>query len=327
MALEYYERVGDKVKTLQLKSLVRDAKMRASKSKKQADITSCSISGTSKWINFFRECGLPIAVATNYAVIFTNHRIQKNMLADLNKEYLQEMGITTMGDIISILKMSKSVSDQDARNLVLTPRGKPDTISLKTSSQTIKSDLVVPFKKVRRVLPEQEGGYVIKMPNGNVRRTTRSTKEDSSKFAKSSVFRRLGLDSVVSSSTDVYDKQPHSTVSLKDSSVFSRLGRNSAQEASSTSDVVEHMGDDSFLQYKGVFKRLNAKPDVGTQYLGRRKPQSGLLNSKPQKMGISARLGMKSSPARKIGLTPEQTVSRFGGVFARLGPVKSTAMM
>ncbi|KAG1657854.1 hypothetical protein GQR58_023210 [Nymphon striatum] len=98
------------------------------------------------------------------------------------------------------------------------------------------------------------------MPNGNVRRTTRSTKEDSSKFAKSSVFRRLGLDSVVSSSTDVYDKQPHSTVSLKDSSVFSRLGRNSAQEASSTSDVVEHMGDDSFLQYKGVFKRLNAKP-------------------------------------------------------------------
>ncbi|KAG1673584.1 Anoctamin-7 [Nymphon striatum] len=40
MALEYYERVGDKVKTLQLKSLVRDAKMRASKSKKQADITS-----------------------------------------------------------------------------------------------------------------------------------------------------------------------------------------------------------------------------------------------------------------------------------------------
>ncbi|KAG1672254.1 hypothetical protein GQR58_016059 [Nymphon striatum] len=260
MALEYYERVGDKVKTLQLKSLVRDAKMRASKSKKQADITSCSISGTSKWINFFRECGLPIAVATNYAVIFTNHRIQKNMLADLNKEYLQEMGITTMGDIISILKMSKSVSDQvrkcvlcsfsniqrgpmityssmDARNLVLTPRGKPDTISLKTSSpasrivghhikkniqlrETIKSDLVVPFKKVRRVLPEQEGGYVIKMPNGNVRRTTRSTKEDSSKFAKSSVFRRLGLDSVVSSSTDVYDKQPHSTVSLKQAYLF-----------------------------------------------------------------------------------------------------------
>ncbi|XP_028678617.1 jerky protein homolog-like [Erpetoichthys calabaricus] len=40
VALEYYERVGDKVKTLQLKSLIRDAKMRASRNKKQADITS-----------------------------------------------------------------------------------------------------------------------------------------------------------------------------------------------------------------------------------------------------------------------------------------------
>ncbi|XP_039590582.1 jerky protein homolog-like [Polypterus senegalus] len=39
VALEYYERVGDKVKTLQLKSLIRDAKMRASRNKKQADIT------------------------------------------------------------------------------------------------------------------------------------------------------------------------------------------------------------------------------------------------------------------------------------------------
>uniref|UniRef100_A0A8C4RFE6 HTH CENPB-type domain-containing protein n=1 Tax=Erpetoichthys calabaricus TaxID=27687 RepID=A0A8C4RFE6_ERPCA len=40
VALEYYESVRDKVKTLQLKSLIRDAKMRASRNKKQPDITS-----------------------------------------------------------------------------------------------------------------------------------------------------------------------------------------------------------------------------------------------------------------------------------------------
>ncbi|XP_039623930.1 jerky protein homolog-like [Polypterus senegalus] len=40
VALEYYERVGDKVKTLQLKSLIINAKMRASRNNKQADITS-----------------------------------------------------------------------------------------------------------------------------------------------------------------------------------------------------------------------------------------------------------------------------------------------
>ena len=41
VALEYYERMEDKVKTLQLKSLTRDAKMKASKTKKQAALHIC----------------------------------------------------------------------------------------------------------------------------------------------------------------------------------------------------------------------------------------------------------------------------------------------
>ena len=40
VALGYYKHVRNKVKTLQSKSLIRDAKMRVSKTKKQADITS-----------------------------------------------------------------------------------------------------------------------------------------------------------------------------------------------------------------------------------------------------------------------------------------------
>ena len=59
------------------------------------------------WISFFVEAGIPPAAAANYAIIFTDNRIQKHMLLDLNKEYLKDMGVNVLGDIIAILKHSK----------------------------------------------------------------------------------------------------------------------------------------------------------------------------------------------------------------------------
>lgn len=61
------------------------------------------------WLKFFTDAGIPPGEAVNYAVTFTDHRIQSTMLTDLNKEYLTEMGIKCMGDVIAILKQAKSV--------------------------------------------------------------------------------------------------------------------------------------------------------------------------------------------------------------------------
>ena len=62
---------------------------------------------TSFWLDFFKEAGIPPEESKNHAVTFVQNRIRADMLMDLNKEYLNDMGITMMGDIIAILKHAK----------------------------------------------------------------------------------------------------------------------------------------------------------------------------------------------------------------------------
>ena len=99
---------------------------------------------TSEWIQFFKEAGIPPSLAINYAVSFVDNRwvtfflitsilkigssaqlnfyspdrIQKNMLMDLSKDIMMDLGITVIGDIIAILKHAKLVYRQ-VRELTL----------------------------------------------------------------------------------------------------------------------------------------------------------------------------------------------------------------
>ena len=65
---------------------------------------------SSDWVAFFVGAGLPDGVAENYALAFVEHRIQTDMLIDLDKEYLREMGIQAMGDVIAILRHARKTS-------------------------------------------------------------------------------------------------------------------------------------------------------------------------------------------------------------------------
>ncbi|KAF9798341.1 hypothetical protein SFRURICE_010758 [Spodoptera frugiperda] len=74
---------------------------------------------TSMWVNFFTAAGIPSDVSATYALTFTENRIQSDMLLDLNKEYLRDMGISRMGDVIAILRHAKQVHENTARDRVL----------------------------------------------------------------------------------------------------------------------------------------------------------------------------------------------------------------
>ncbi|XP_054453652.1 uncharacterized protein C19orf47 homolog isoform X2 [Anoplopoma fimbria] len=68
---------------------------------------------TSEWIQFFKDAGIPAGLAVTYAVSFVDNRIHKNMLMDLSKDIMMDLGITVIGDIIAILKHAKQVYRQD----------------------------------------------------------------------------------------------------------------------------------------------------------------------------------------------------------------------
>ncbi|XP_062818838.1 uncharacterized protein C19orf47 homolog isoform X1 [Anolis carolinensis] len=88
---------------------------------------------TSEWIQFFKEAGIPPGPAVNYAVMFVDNRIQKNMLMDLNKEIMNELGITIVGDIIAILKHAKVIYRQEMC--------KAATESVTSNQATLQSEL------------------------------------------------------------------------------------------------------------------------------------------------------------------------------------------
>ncbi|CAH0746920.1 unnamed protein product [Bemisia tabaci] len=92
-----------------------------------------------KWINFFNDAGIPSSAAATYALIFSENRISQDMLLDLDREVLKEMGIQTMGDVISILKHARFVYEKTARDTVLqsSSKDKPENPPKKTVVSTV----------------------------------------------------------------------------------------------------------------------------------------------------------------------------------------------
>ncbi|KAM4801524.1 uncharacterized protein C19orf47 homolog isoform X5 [Urocitellus parryii] len=102
---------------------------------------------TSEWIQFFKEAGIPPGPAVNYAVMFVDNRIQKSMLLDLNKEIMNELGVTVVGDIIAILKHAKVVHRQDmckaaTESVPCSPSPLPGELQLRRGASSAASRMI-----------------------------------------------------------------------------------------------------------------------------------------------------------------------------------------
>lgn len=96
---------------------------------------------TEKWVKFFTRAGIPQRAAATYALTFADNRIQLDMLLDLNKEYLRDMGITLMGDVIAILRHARQVHEEITHERLLLSAKGPSS-SIKPVSSNVKESSI-----------------------------------------------------------------------------------------------------------------------------------------------------------------------------------------
>ncbi|KAK7076929.1 hypothetical protein SK128_018043 [Halocaridina rubra] len=270
-----------------------------------------SISETSVWLKFFTEAGIPPSDATNYAISFTDNRIKQEMLLDLNKEYLRDMGITVMGDVIAILKHAKVYSAQKSRLKVL-QSSIPDE-NEKSTSSTSGSKKNTPASRMLEHYVRKESNT---RPNTPTARNKRSLDEEESVSNKrNSVFNRLGDNSVSSTTSDnpkititMQGRSPSSDASKK--SLLQRLSKEGSNGKSENEDL--SYGVVRPLQYQGILK-YSTKEAVERDLNTKKKLA---IKRADTTTGIKSRLGMKSIPS--------DSTRESAGIFAKEAKILSS---
>ncbi|XP_012278661.1 uncharacterized protein C19orf47 [Orussus abietinus] len=124
-----------------------------------------SASLSAYWVKFFKGAGFPQDVATKHAVVFSNNRIKPDMLPDLDKPSLKDMGISLMGDMIAILRYAKKVVEETTceRFLVDTEDDPPTPNPKPILKPTIKKVVTkVPSKNISSIRAKSESQIVEK---------------------------------------------------------------------------------------------------------------------------------------------------------------------
>ncbi|XP_037315137.2 uncharacterized protein C19orf47 homolog isoform X3 [Pungitius pungitius] len=297
---------------------------------------------TSEWIQFFKDAGIPAGLAVTYAVSFVDNRIHKNMLMDLSKDIMMDLGITVIGDIISILKHAKQVYRQDMCKMATEAISSGQTsvkAELRRTANTRKSATrmianalshdsppTTPARRpdnrlsvtVSNVQPNKSSKAVISQPaeegNSLPAAKHRRVTAEMEGLKRTSVFARLGAES----------KADTTTSNNKPTGVFSRLGRGDEEEDKPQPDKMstdidvddedDSDGEGSVLQYAGVLK--------GTPSFQKKEPTTKPPPTTLRRLGGKFKLPPSDTPTSSS--SPNGPPSAKVSVLKRLGKLPAT---
>lgn len=273
-------------------------------------------SASTGWVKFFKDAGLPPDLCAKYAVMFTDHRIQKDMLGDLDRDILSDIGIVPVGDKMAILKHARFMSEQAKRDQ--------------------SSKLLADGVKTLESRPNKGTSPAARMLNHEINKRSspasgRSSPASSSdQESKKSVFQRLANDS------------PNGSPS-KRSGVFDRLGKESKGEPLPYAGVLKKSPSPVTVtkketvpkkaKAKSVLDRLGAPksesvPDSSTQKKANvtkliRLKKSVLLNKKAviaRKQTSSSGLTITRPAIQKVTTKKPSVLNRLGAVVTSTTP-------
>ncbi|KAJ8735240.1 hypothetical protein PYW07_006860 [Mythimna separata] len=267
---------------------------------------------TSMWVSFFTAAGIPSDVSATYALTFTENRIQNDMLLDLNKEYLRDMGISRMGDVIAILRHAKQVHESTARDRVLSSAA-PAAAKVPVAAVTGRATVAQPSSPASRILEHYTRNPQVEStsPTSQLKRKSFDTADEVSlkksrliRFAATqqkpvpkegpskTVFARLGNSEPVKVST--------ATTKVSVKPIYARLGSKSDHQEDDQSIPM----DKDALKYEGILKSL---PDISkkvftvtTSKTSGRKIAVGTMRADETPVSVKTKLAVPKSKSVKF---------------------------
>lgn len=288
-------------------------------------MSSKSEMSTSQWVQFFRAAGLPQDVSVQYAVVFGDNRIQWGMLMDLTKEYLFDMGIHTMGDVIAILKHAKYVHSKEAQEKLMrsTPSGAQMAVGIPRRFTPVKAspriEPVVEASPASRTNFQRNYAAPEPEPRATVRPLTKRRHGDEPATSTPLPPKRLSIGSSASERVApqpvAHDEGPTLKVVLPSGSTArtrqllaaSQQGLSSGTQAAGKRSVFDRLGEstvssttDSKSGSSTVFQRLGPST---TEEPKSDPPRTVLTTKRQLPAPYQAVLAAAAKPSRIISLT------------------------